>query len=78
MQQRFFFFWEILVCNCTFVFRTRQSRRSGVFIVNCQDISYLSLMFLLLILNRKMKFHTWNFKEKFKSYGETFKLFSQY
>ena len=73
-----FFFWEILVCNCTFVFRTRQSRRSGVFIVNCKDISYLSLMFLLLILNRKMKFHTWNFKEKFKSYGETFKLFSQY
>ena len=51
-----FFFWEILVCNSTFVFRTRQSRRSGVFIVNCKDISYLSLMFLLLILNRK-----WNF-----------------
>ena len=76
MQQRFF--WgEILVCNCTFVFRRRQSRRSGVFIVNCKDISYLSL-FLLLILNRKMKFHTWNFEKKFKSYGETVKLFSQY
>ena len=30
----------------------RQWRRSGVFIVNSEDISHLALMFLLLTLSR--------------------------
>ena len=30
----------------------RQWRRSGVFIVNCEHMSHLILVFLLLILNR--------------------------